>query len=228
MSLILSLETSTDICSVALHKEGVLLSEKTIREEGAHSRLLPELMDQVMMKGGFELKHLDAVAVSGGPGSYTGLRIGVSTAKGLAFALGIPLISVDTLQAMAVQAWRQNPKAIVVSMLDARRMEVFREIFGPSGEVLEPIAAEILDENSFSSWLSKSELYFVGNANQKAKEVITSSRAIFLDVFPNSSSVGEIAWRKFQNEDFEDVAYFTPNYLKEFRVLKSKKNPFAV
>ncbi|TFV92204.1 tRNA (adenosine(37)-N6)-threonylcarbamoyltransferase complex dimerization subunit type 1 TsaB [Algoriphagus kandeliae] len=228
MALILSLETSTDICSVALHKEGVLLSEQTIQEEGAHSKMLPQLIEDVMKEGGYQLKDLSAVAVSGGPGSYTGLRIGASTAKGLAFALEIPLISVDTLQAMAVQAWRQNPNAIVVSMLDARRMEVFREVFGPSGEVLEPIAAEILDENSFSSWISRTELFFVGNANQKAKEVITSSRAIFLDVFPNASSVGEIAWGKYQKEDFEDVAYFTPNYLKEFRLLKSKKNPFAL
>ncbi|NVK50960.1 MAG: tRNA (adenosine(37)-N6)-threonylcarbamoyltransferase complex dimerization subunit type 1 TsaB [Cyclobacteriaceae bacterium] len=228
MALILSLETSTDICSVALHKEGGLLSEVTIREEGGHSRMLPQLIEQVMRDSRKELRDLDAVSVSGGPGSYTGLRIGASTAKGLAFALEIPLISVDTLHAMAVQAWHSKPTATVVSMLDARRMEVFCEIFSPVGEVLEPIRSEILDEHSFSNWLSQSEVYFVGNANEKAKSVITNPKARFLDILPNASSVGEIAWRKFQDAHFEDVAYFTPNYLKEFRVLKSKKNPFAV
>lgn len=228
MALILSLETSTDICSVALHKEGGLLSEVTIREEGGHSRMLPQLIEQVMRDSRKELRDLDAVSVSGGPGSYTGLRIGASTAKGLAFALEIPLISVDTLHAMAVQAWHSKPTAIVVSMLDARRMEVFCEIFSPVGEVVEPIRSEILDEHSFSNWLSQSEVYFVGNANEKAKSVITNPKARFLDILPNASSVGEIAWRKFQDAHFEDVAYFTPNYLKEFRVLKSKKNPFEV
>lgn len=228
MALILSLETSTDICSVALHKEGGLLSEVTIREEGGHSRMLPQLIEQVMRDSRKELRGLDAVSVSGGPGSYTGLRIGASTAKGLAFALEIPLISVDTLYAMAVQAWHSKPTATVVSMLDARRMEVFCEIFSPLGEVLEPIRSEILDEHSFSNWLSQSEVYFVGNANEKAKSVITNPKARFLDILPKASSVGEIAWKKFQDAHFEDLAYFTPNYLKEFRVLKSKKNPFAV
>ncbi|NVJ87582.1 MAG: tRNA (adenosine(37)-N6)-threonylcarbamoyltransferase complex dimerization subunit type 1 TsaB [Algoriphagus sp.] len=227
MALILSLETSTDNCGVALHQSGELLASRLVQEAGAHSKMLPELIDQVMIQSGHRMEDLDAVAVSEGPGSYTGLRIGVSTAKGLAFALGIPLIGINTLYALAKQAWNEIPSILVISMLDARRMEVYREIFGTNGEVLDPSAPEILDENSFLPWLSKSKVYFVGNANQKAQEVITHPNAVFLDLLPNANTVGELAWEKFKQQKFEDVAYFTPNYLKEFRVLKSKKNPFA-
>jgi tRNA threonylcarbamoyladenosine biosynthesis protein TsaB len=227
MALILSLETATDNCSVALHDKGQLIASASHLESGAHSRMLPLLMDQVMNQAGASFHELKAVAVSEGPGSYTGLRIGTSTAKGLAFSLDIKLLAIDTLKGLAHLARSQKPGVTIIAMLDARRMEVYREVFDSEGKQIAGIDSEILETDSFQEYLKEGQVCFVGNANEKASQVINSPNAYFLDSLPNASSIGELAWENYQNEQFESVSYFTPNYLKEFRVLKSKKNPFT-
>lgn len=226
MTWIVALETSTDRCSVSIHKGAEVKGERFLDERGAHSRVLPSLIAAVLREAGIELSDVSAIALSEGPGSYTGLRIGASTAKGLSFALDAKMIGISTLKVLEYQARIHYPGLPVVSMLDARRMEVYREIYDASGEVLAPAAPEILDVSSFSDLLKDSEVCLVGNCNEKVRSLIQSPRAIFLDAYPDSKGVGVLAWEKFQQGQFENIAYFTPNYLKEFRVLKSRKNPF--
>lgn len=229
MALILSIETSTPVCSVALHDNGELLRVKEIDLPGAHSERLIGLIQELLEEKSLEGKDLSAVAVSEGPGSYTGLRIGVSSAKGLCFAWGIPLIGVSTLAALARGAKRKlNSSSIVVSMLDARRMEVYREIYDSNFNPISSLDSEVIDESSFDSYLQKTEVIFIGDAVPKAKEVIINENAVFLEDRISAIQVGELAWIKYQKNEFENLAYFVPNYLKEFKVLKSKKNPLLM
>ncbi|EAZ81191.1 tRNA (adenosine(37)-N6)-threonylcarbamoyltransferase complex dimerization subunit type 1 TsaB [Algoriphagus machipongonensis] len=226
MAKILSLETSTPVCSVALHDSGNIMGLKEIEENGAHSEKLIKLIEELLDELQVDRKEVDAIAVSEGPGSYTGLRIGVSTAKGLAFAWGKPLIAVSTLAALARGATLdENNSSVVIAMLDARRMEVYREIFDANMNSMVKLDSEIVEEDSFSDYLNKSKVVFIGDAVLKVKEVIRHSNAVFSDKRISASEVGEIAWEKYQNQVFEDIAYFVPNYLKELKVLKSKKNP---
>lgn len=225
MALILSIETSTSICSVALHKDGELLGLREVEETGAHARKLMDLIDSVFTEQKVEIKELSAIAVSEGPGSYTGLRIGVSTAKGLAFSADLPLIGVGALKALALGA-KQNVEnqGVIVSMLDARRMEVYREVFDSELNIISPIDAEIIDENSFQDLLERGKVYFVGDAVAKVSEVISHPNANFLGIAVSADLIGKEAFVKYQNQEFEDLAYFVPNYLKEFKALHSKKN----
>ena len=229
MAFILSLETSTPVCSVALHQNGVLLGVKEIDQPGAHSERLIGLIEDLLKDSNLETSQLGAIAVSEGPGSYTGLRIGVSTAKGLAFAFGIPLLGVSTLaaQARGVGAELEND-AVIVSMLDARRMEVYREIFDKDQNSIKFLEAEEINELSYSEFLDRGKVYFIGDAVVKVREIISHKNAVFIDKSISAVEVGEIAWLKYQKSEFEDLAYFTPNYLKEFKVLKSKKNPLLL
>ncbi|MBN3583770.1 tRNA (adenosine(37)-N6)-threonylcarbamoyltransferase complex dimerization subunit type 1 TsaB [Algoriphagus aestuarii] len=229
MAKILSIETSTPVCSVALHENGELVGVKEIELPGAHSERLIGLVDELLQESKIEGKHISAVAVSEGPGSYTGLRIGVSTAKGLCFAWGVPLIGVSTLAALARGAKnKMGAKSLVVSMLDARRMEVYREIYNSDFLPISNLDSELIDENSFQSLLMDSEVIFIGDAVPKVKNVVLHDNAVFLDDGISAVQVGELAWTKYQKSDFEDLAYFVPNYLKEFKVLKSKKNPLLL
>ncbi|MBB6325873.1 tRNA threonylcarbamoyladenosine biosynthesis protein TsaB [Algoriphagus iocasae] len=229
MALILSIETSTPVCSVALHDNGELLRVKEIDLPGAHSERLIGLIQELLEEKSLDGKDISAVAVSEGPGSYTGLRIGVSTAKGLCFAWGIPLIGVSTLAALARGAKSKlNSSSIVVSMLDARRMEVYREIYDSNFNPISSLDSEVIDESSFDSYLQKTEVIFIGDAVPKAKEVIINENAVFLEDRISAIQVGELAWIKYQKNEFENLAYFVPNYLKEFKVLKSKKNPLLM
>ena len=229
MALILSIETSTPVCSVSLHENGELLGVKEIDLPGAHSERLIGLIQELLEEKSLDGKDISAVAVSEGPGSYTGLRIGVSTAKGLCFAWGIPLIGVSTLAALARGAKSKlNSSSIVVSMLDARRMEVYREIYDSNFNPISSLDSEVIDESSFDSYLQKTEVIFIGDAVPKAKEVIINENAVFLEDRISAIQVGELAWIKYQKNEFENLAYFVPNYLKEFKVLKSKKNPLLM
>ncbi len=225
MAVILSIETSTSICSVALHKNGELIALQEIEETGAHAQKLMDLIDSVVFEQKLEIKELSAIAVSEGPGSYTGLRIGVSTAKGLAFSGDLPLIGVGALKALALGAKHQvEDQGVIVSMLDARRMEVYREVFDFQLNGLSPIDAEIIDENSFQYLLKKRKVYFVGDAVDKVSQVIKHPNANFLRIKVSADLIGKEAFVKYQNQEFEDLAYFVPNYLKEFKALHSKKN----
>mgnify|MGYP006182513125 FL=1 len=225
MPWILSIETSTTICSVAVHQDGALISLKELNESGAHSEKLMGMIDSVLLEASLEYDQLDAIAVSQGPGSYTGLRIGVSTAKGLAYALGKPLIGINTLQAIASSRAYEKDE-IGIAVLDARRMEVYSQAFGQNLIELSPIESIILEDDAYSSYLNSYKVYFSGDAIEKVKSVINHENAVFLENAGLSANhLGKLAFQKFVSGDFEDIAYFVPNYLKEFKALQSKKNP---
>jgi tRNA threonylcarbamoyladenosine biosynthesis protein TsaB len=229
MSLILSIETSTAICSVAIHKQGILIAQKSIDIPGAHGEKLMGLIELLLDENEIEASEIHAVAVSEGPGSYTGLRIGVSTAKGLALGWQVPLISVSTLKALALGAKKQTTcPGYIISLLDARRMEVFKEVYDFNLRTIEPLASEIVEENSYAELLEGRKVYFVGDAVKKVSSVLGNSNAVFLDVPISAEFIGELAFKKFEVSDFADLAYFVPNYLKEFKALHSKKNPLLL
>ena len=227
MAHILSIETSTSICSVAIHEQGELLALAEIKEPGAHAEKLLLLVDEVFEKAGLSFGDLDAVAVSQGPGSYTGLRIGVSTAKGIAYALEIPLIGINTLQAMAASQ-PVAPGDYVVAVLDARRKEVYTQTFGDSLQELSPIEAVVLEEGVFASILEKGRVYFVGDGVEKVKDEVKSTNALIIAdwaISISAKNMGVLASEKYARQEWEDLAYFVPNYLKEFKALQSTKNP---
>lgn len=228
MSFILSLETSVDSCSVALHEDGVLLQTELIREPQAHATKLALLIQGSFQKIKRSIYELKAVAITSGPGSYTGLRIGTSTAKGLCFALNIPLLSLNTLEVLIYQASFQNPqKALLCAMIDARRMEVYAMLANSDRAVVEETNAQIIDEHSYHSILQNQKILFFGNGAAKCKDVINHPNAIFLDdQQPLASSLGELAFIKYQHNQFEDLVHFEPFYLKEFLVKKSTKPLF--
>jgi len=221
MTLILSIETATKICSVALAKNGKLIASKESFEGNSHSTQLAPFIKEIIDASEYTFNDLDAVAVSMGPGSYTGLRIGVSTAKGLCFGLDIPLITVSTLEAMAVQAKKQYPnleKNMLLSpMIDARRMEVYSQFFDFNLKALNDISAIVVDEETYKEDLAKQPILFFGDGALKCKPIINNPQAIFFDGgLPSAKGMAPLAERQFQNQDFADVAYFEPFYLKEF------------
>lgn len=218
MALILSFETSTKVCSVALHKDGQLLSSSEVLVEKSHSKNITLLTEGVLNHTGFSFKDLDAIAVSKGPGSYTGLRIGVSTAKGYCYALDKPLIAINTLHAMA-QALKAYVKdeALLCPMLDARRMEIYTALFDQQLNYIEETKALVVDESSFQKELSLNKIYFFGDGSNKCKDLLKNSNALFIDgVYPHAKSIGLLAELAFQNKNFEDTIYFEPYYLKDF------------
>lgn len=219
---ILNIETATKNCSVSIAENGKTIICNQIAEEGySHAERLHVFIEESIAAAGITFKDLVAVAVSQGPGSYTGLRIGVSAAKGLCYALEIPLIAVDTLQALAAQATIEN--GLIVPMLDARRMEVYSAIFSNKLEVKRAILAEVITEDSFQEY--DETLYFVGDCADKCKEVLTQSNFVFLEEikYPSANEMSALSYAKFLKNDFADVAYFEPYYLKDFMVTTSKK-----
>nr|WP_315244478.1 tRNA (adenosine(37)-N6)-threonylcarbamoyltransferase complex dimerization subunit type 1 TsaB [uncultured Flavobacterium sp.] len=222
MSFILNIETATKNCSVSIAKNGETIICKEIAEEGySHAEKLHVFIEEIIIETGISVHDLAAVAVSQGPGSYTGLRIGVSAAKGLCFALNIPLIAVDTLQTLASQAKVTEGK--IISMLDARRMEVYSAIYNADLEIERPILAEVIDENSFKDFTET--IYFVGDCAEKCKLVLTNENFIFLEdvKYPSAAAMSKISYDKYQKSDTVDVAYFEPYYLKDFMITPSKK-----
>ncbi|MCH6201433.1 tRNA (adenosine(37)-N6)-threonylcarbamoyltransferase complex dimerization subunit type 1 TsaB [Aquiflexum sp. LQ15W] len=229
MALILSIESATSICSVALHREGKLLRLSELDQENTHAKQLMLLVEGMFNESGLKPSDLSAVAISSGPGSYTGLRIGVSVAKGLAFAFNIPLIAVDTLEALAFQAFPLSGlNDFVIPLLDARRMEVYTSIFGFDGKLIESSHPLEIEGNPFLNYLNTSKVFFLGDGLKKLLDILDHENSIFLPNLNSASSIGFLAYKKFINKSFEDIAYFEPNYLKEFRVLASKKNPLLI
>lgn len=222
MALILNIETTTTNCSVSLSYEGeILVLKEDNNANYSHAEWLHVFIEDIIASSDYQLKDIDAVAVSKGPGSYTGLRIGVSAAKGLCFALDKPLISISTLEALAHQV--SATEGVIIPMLDARRMEVYSAIFDSSYKEIRKIEAQILDETSFVSYLEKGLVYFVGNGVEKTKTLLTSANAVFVDdKLPSAREMGAIAEIKYKKNDIEDVAYFEPYYLKDFIALKPK------
>lgn len=224
MGLILGIETATKNCSVALFKDAILIAEKEqSSEKYSHAEQLTLFIQEVLGIANLTLNDVDAIALSMGPGSYTGLRIGTSTAKGLCYALDIPLISVSTLQAMALKMARTNNKPqYYCPMIDARRMEVFAAIYDENNNEVRKVQADIVDENTYLNFLDEKVLFF-GDGAIKCKEAINHKNAEFVDgILPSAKDLGIIANQKFTNKDFEDVAYFEPYYLKDF--VAGKKN----
>lgn len=226
MACILNIETSTPVCSVALSANGTILYDKASFNGPSHASLVGVYVEEALEVMKKQSLKLDAVAVSSGPGSYTGLRIGVSTAKGLCFGFNIPLIGIPTLKIMASAVIRQTNKPeemLFCSMLDARRMEVYAEIYDSHLHVLREASADIVSDNTYSAYLNKQKVCFFGNGAAKCKEVITSDNALFIDnIHPLASEMIPLAEKAYENKTFEDVAYFEPFYLKEFQATIAK------
>jgi tRNA threonylcarbamoyladenosine biosynthesis protein TsaB len=221
MACILNIETATKNCSVAIAKDGVVLLCKEIADQGySHAEKLHVFIEDVLRESQLSFKDLDAIAVSQGPGSYTGLRIGVSAAKGLCFALNIPLIAIDTLAVLAAQATISD--GIIVPMIDARRMEVYSAIFNPKHEKLREVQAEIITQDSFNEF--SETVYFVGDCTQKCQTVLTRPNFVFLDeiVYPSAREMAALSDARYKKNDTVDVAYFEPYYLKDFMITLKK------
>lgn len=216
MAAILCIETSTTNCSVAIAVDGEI---KAIREENnqqySHAEKLHVFIEEVLRKANLDKKQLNAVAVSKGPGSYTGLRIGVSAAKGLCFALDIPLISSLTLEVLVQQVKCED--CYIIPLLDARRMEVYSAVFNSNKKQVRETQAEILDENSFQECLNKRKTIFIGDGSNKFESLCQHKNAVFhKEGIPSAADMGQMAEAKYKISDIEDVAYFEPFYLKEF------------
>ncbi|KJD35505.1 peptidase M22 [Tamlana sedimentorum] len=220
---ILNIETATTNCSVSVSNNEETIAIIEDNDKGySHAERLHVYIDEVLKKASIQPQDLSAIAVSKGPGSYTGLRIGVSAAKGLCFSLNIPLISVPTLTALAHQA--KINAGVIISMLDARRLEVYSAIFDSSFNQIRDTQAQILDENAFAENLSQGQVYFIGNGVEKTKTLINHENANFIEAkLPSAKEMSFIAFKKYKEEAFEDVAYFEPYYLKDFVAIKSKK-----
>ncbi|MDH4404029.1 MAG: tRNA (adenosine(37)-N6)-threonylcarbamoyltransferase complex dimerization subunit type 1 TsaB [Flavobacterium sp.] len=222
MTYILNLETATKNCSVSISQNGKTILCKEMAEAGySHAEKLHVFIEECLQELKLTPKDLSSVAVSQGPGSYTGLRIGVSAAKGLCFALHIPLIAIDTLLVLASQL--TISEGIIIPMIDARRMEVYSAIFTSKLDKIREVQAEILTENSFKE-IAES-IHFVGDCAEKAKTVLTDTNFIFHEeiIYPSANEMSALSYQKFQQSKFEDVAYFEPYYLKDFMATVSKK-----
>ena len=219
MPYILNIETATKNCSVALAKDGNTVLCKELSTEGfSHAEKLHVFIEEIIAETGVSINDLNAIAVSSGPGSYTGLRIGVSAAKGLSFSLNIPLISVDTLTSLANQVLFFD--GFIIPMIDARRMEVYSAVFNSNKEIIRKVEAEILNEDSFNEIVEK--IYFIGDSNEKAKAILNKSNFVFLDEikYPSAKEMSSLSYKKFLENNFEDVAYYEPYYLKDFMFAK--------
>lgn len=231
--MILCIETATEICSVALSHEGNTIALMEGQKGRSHATGLTPLIKKLLDSASVSFNDLSAIAVSKGPGSYTGLRIGVSVAKGIAFALKKPLIGIGTLDAMCsgfIQNYRHSLSGdpYLCPMIDARRMEVFNAVYDKSGRMVREVSADIIDGDSFRAFLNDHPVTFFGNGAGKCKEVINNPRAVFIDDFNLSASfLAKLSYEALQLNHFEDLAYFEPYYLKDFIATVARKNILA-
>jgi len=227
MALILQLETATTSCSVALALDGKVIACKELQEKNIHASHITLFIQQVIEEAGKSLTDMDAVAVSMGPGSYTGLRIGVSTAKGLCYALDIPLIAINTLQSMAngmISSGKfDNNFFLYCPMIDARRMEVYTAVYDLHLNEIHTIQAKIIENDSFDELLKNNKIVFFGDGAFKCHDILDNPNALILSDFINSAKdMSSLALEKFKKQDFEDIAYFEPFYLKDFIFIKPR------
>ena len=223
MEKFILIETSTALCSVAMAKNGVITAYRESSAAKAHASLTAVFVQEVLQESGIKLEDCDAVCVSMGPGSYTGLRVGVSTAKGLCFGSGKPLIAVGTLDTLVAQA--EGDFKYIIPMIDARRMEVYAAVFEGDKQITETTPA-IIDENSFAEYLEQGPVLFIGDGAGKCADVIKHPNANFCQCNPKASSMLAPVMKAYKEKRFEDVAYFEPFYLKEFVATVSKKKLF--
>ena len=222
MTYILNIETATRNCSVALSQNGNVLACKEIAEAGySHAEQLHVFINEILAENKLNFKDLSAIAISQGPGSYTGLRIGVSAAKGLCYSLDIPLIAIDTLEILARKLTVEN--GIIIPMIDARRMECYTAIFDANHKKIREVKAEIIEENSFQEVTGT--IHFVGDGATKCKAVLTDAKFVYHDKiqFPSANEMSQAAYDKYKKNDIVDVAYFEPFYLKDFMITVSSK-----
>ena len=221
MAFFIAIETTTKNCSVALFEnEKLLVLKEQYSDEYSHAEQLTLFIIEVMKEVQFNLNQINAIALSKGPGSYTGLRIGTSTAKGLCYSLNIPLISISTLKAMAYGIALIENFELFCPMIDARRMEVFSAVYDKDNQEIRAVQADVVDEQTYKTYLKKGMLFF-GDGALKCKKIISDKNAHFLkDIYPSAKNLGELANAKFIKKDFEDIAYFEPYYLKDFVVGK--------
>ncbi|MCD4747612.1 MAG: tRNA (adenosine(37)-N6)-threonylcarbamoyltransferase complex dimerization subunit type 1 TsaB [Bacteroidales bacterium] len=232
MALILNIETSTIVCSVALSKDGKLIAFRESKEKNSHSEVITLFIEKIFKKANLNYSSIDAIAVSKGPGSYTGLRIGVSTTKGLCYALDKPLIAISTLQSMAyaismkyiAENTHRKDDILFCPMIDARRMEVYSAIFDINNNIVRNIEAEIINDNSFTEYLKKGKIVFFGDGADKCITVLSQDKnAVFIkNVYPSACNMISLSENKFIKGQFEDIAYFEPFYLKDFIAGKPK------
>ena len=228
MSCILHIETSTSVCSVAVSEDGKVIFDKADRTGNNHAEALGSFVDEAMSFADSHAIPLDAVAVSGGPGSYTGLRIGVSMAKGVCYALDIPLISVSTLELMCVPVLLRyddmEENALLCPMIDARRMEVYASLYDRALKPVRDIQADVVDSDTYRKWLDERPVYFFGNGAAKCIEIINHPNAHLIDgIEPLAKWMMPLAEKKMLNNTHEDVAYYVPFYLKDFVAKTPKK-----
>jgi tRNA threonylcarbamoyladenosine biosynthesis protein TsaB len=222
MTYILALETALDVCSVALGKGGVLVADKSVSGTNLHASHLTVFIEDVLQAAGITYKDLNAVCLSEGPGSYTGLRIGTSAAKGLCFALEIPLIGVNTLQSMAFGAYKIHPEinenSVFCPMIDARRMEVYYALYNNNLQEIQPTKAAIVTDEEFAGILAEKEVIFFGNGMPKSREILSKfPKAFFLDdIYARAENLLPLAFDKFYAQQTENLYNFEPFYLKEF------------
>lgn len=231
MSCILNIETSTETCSVAVAQDGGIIFEKINNEPNSHTKYLAKFVEEALSFAESHAIPLDAVAVSSGPGSYTGLRIGVSTAKGICYGKNVPLIAIPTLKLLCVKPLLsddiEDENALLCPMIDARRMEAYTAIYDRALREVREVIAEVIDANTYNEWLDKGLVYFFGNGAEKCKEIINHPNARFIDnVVPTAKSMLPLAELAIAKGQYEDVAYFEPFYLKDFVAIKSK-SPLA-
>ena len=224
MARILLIETSTSVLSVALAVDVTVACERVCEEPRKQASLTAPLVKEVLDEAGLSARELDAVCVSSGPGSYTGLRVGVSTAKGVAFGAGIPLLSVGTLDILVSGVSGEGAPQFIVPMIDARRMEVYTAVYSSEGERLTPVEAKVIGPDAFREYLEQGEVLFVGDGALKCREVIQRPAARFQEAHPLARHMAAAAQKAFEEEKFENLAYFEPFYLKDFVATVSKKN----
>lgn len=234
MSLILCIETGTNICSAALSHNGALLSLRESEEGRDHAQKLASFIDELFRENDIDAQELDAVAVGMGPGSYTGLRIGTSVAKGICYGTGKPLIGIGSLKSLAMVAVEDYNAGIIecgpieetllCPMIDARRMEVYSAVYDSTGDELLPVGARIIDEDSLSDFMPGRQILLFGGGAMKCHKVMRRPGLLYASVAPSARGMAALADNKFQNGEFEDIAYFEPLYLKEFVAGTPKKS----
>jgi len=220
LALILNIDTATDIASVCISENGYSLAYRENNQQKEHASFVHAAINTILIEAGKSLQQIDAFAVTSGPGSYTGLRVGLATAKGFCFALNKPLIIVNTLNVMAQAAIIAKPSALndllYCPMIDARRMEVYTAVFtGDVKSVLQP-SAIILEPSTFDFWLKDLSVVFFGSGSAKLKDLLRNDKAIFADIEFNAKNLARLAEKSFSQEEFSDVAYAEPNYIKSF------------
>lgn len=226
MDNIIFIETSTELCSAAIASDGKIISYKESTKPREHASLTAVFIDEMLKETGMKMSDCSAVCVSMGPGSYTGLRVGVSTAKGLCFGAGIPMLAVGTLDTLVWQAGDRADYKHIIPMIDARRMEVYTAVFAPDGKQLTDTEAKIIDADSFSDLLEEGPVLFIGDAAEKCSKVILHPNAHFEQCCPKASSMLIPAMAEYKEKRFKDVAYFEPFYLKDFVATTSRKKLF--